>query len=500
MSIVSRLLALVVVAILLISSAYAIFYLDIFTDDSDEETDDTSDNNDNGNETKDTEPPTIDDITGDTTGTTGKTTTLFVSFSDNENVTEAKLFYKQASEVSWRETSILSGFVDLEIPSDSDENWYYYITVDDAAGNGPVGDPSTNGSVYYTVDVSFDTSEIDHIVFIEDAASTDCSNCPVVGTLLYDSFNPEEPEFYYVTMIYDVNAKDHLDNLNVYGFPTTYLDGGYQVVFGSTDFETNFNQNLQKAQARNKPELLLNLESWWDDNSSELHMTVTLNNRETLPYKGILKTYITEINSRWTVYGHPTHYTFLDYGINKDIEVEAQDSDTFTGVWNPNKEGFSDIYAENLYIIAVVSNKTAVEKFSDPPDNEHPFNANYVDATDGTVVVEGGNLPPSVGITNPKPGRLHIFGNELFATFSLKTILIGRTTITAQASDDTNVTKVEFYVDDELVAEFEDEPYEWTWKQLALFKHEIKVIAYDNEGISTTTEMEVSAFIRPSLL
>jgi len=98
--------------------------------------------------------PVISSITGSTTGTTGETTTITTSFSDNIGVSEATLYYKSASAGGYSSTSILSGSADILLPIDSVEEWYYYVTVDDSAGNGPVGDPSVDGSMYYTISVS----------------------------------------------------------------------------------------------------------------------------------------------------------------------------------------------------------------------------------------------------------------------------------------------------------------------------------------------------------
>jgi hypothetical protein len=102
----------------------------------------------------DNDAPTINTITGDTSGTTGETTTVSVTFSDNIGVTVATLYYKAASAGSYSSTSILSGSAGISIPVNSVESWRYYVTVNDAALTGPVGNPSTDGSVYYTVAVS----------------------------------------------------------------------------------------------------------------------------------------------------------------------------------------------------------------------------------------------------------------------------------------------------------------------------------------------------------
>ncbi len=61
--------------------------------------------------------------------------------------------------------SILGGSAGIVIPSNSVESWYYYVTVDDAAGTGPVGNPSVDGSMYFTVSVTDnDAPQITNIV------------------------------------------------------------------------------------------------------------------------------------------------------------------------------------------------------------------------------------------------------------------------------------------------------------------------------------------------
>ena len=123
-----------------------------------------------------------------------------MTFSDNINVTNATIFYKTASANNWSFTSILSGSVNIYIPKNSDEDWYYYVTIDDAAGNGPVGDPSTNGSAYYTITVSDNgnngDNEFVHRVFIEEATATWCAPCTQVAAILHDLHETKKDQFY----------------------------------------------------------------------------------------------------------------------------------------------------------------------------------------------------------------------------------------------------------------------------------------------------------------
>ena len=55
--------------------------------------------------------------------------------------------------------------------------------------------------------------------------------------------------------------------------------------------------------------------------------------------------------------------------------------------------------------------------------------------------------------------------------------------------------KVEFYIDDVLKATVTSKPFNWTWDEITIGKHTIKVIAYDDEGNSATDEREVRKFL-----
>jgi hypothetical protein len=74
-----------------------------------------------------------------------------------------------------------------------------------------------------------------------------------------------------------------------------------------------------------------------------------------------------------------------------------------------------------------------------------------------------------------------------------KTILLGRTTIIANISDDSGVAKVEFLVNGKLMKTIESPPYQWTWHQLAFGKKTITIKVYDNQG--KTSLASITAFV-----
>jgi len=97
-----------------------------------------------------------------------------------------------------------------------------------------------------------------------------------------------------------------------------------------------------------------------------------------------------------------------------------------------------------------------------------------------------------------KPLRAFYINNNRLMPYH-KARIIGSIDIEAAVYEDWwgqgSAEKVEFYVDNELKATFSSEPYIWTWNEVKFGKHTIKVIAYDDEGISTSKEIEVNKFL-----
>ncbi len=468
------LVATIIVTIIIITSVFIIFS--------------SSDNN-----LIDNIKPSIVNKTGNTTGTTGKITTIEVIFSDNINVTEAIIYFKSASDSTWNSSSIISGRYNIEIPKSPVEDWYYYITVNDEAGNGPVGEPSIDGSSFYTISVKEDKKELVHNVFIEEGTGTWCINCPKVANILHELYESGKYNFYYVSLINDTNSEANSrlkDDYNIYGYPSVYIDGGYDLVMGAQD-KSVFEEGISQAQKREIPEIYLNVTAQLNENNKDTNISIEIINYEDYIYTGRIKLYLTERNSV-QYYGGQGIYHFGLIGIiyNEEINILSKE----VKIINKNYD-FSDYDLDNLMIIGVIFNSESVKKYSGP--NKNPFDAYYADACQGAVIVENANLKPEVFITNPIYGRLHIFGKDIINTLNQNTILIGRTSIKVDASDDSKVEKIELYIDGILVNTFEQEPYEYMWKKPSWFrlKHDIKAIAYDDKGKTSEAKIEVYAFI-----
>jgi hypothetical protein len=445
----------------------------------------------------DTELPIIETISGNITGKTGDKITIYVTFSDNNNVTDATLYYRNKSDTDWNSASIINGSYDILLNTKQD--WYYYIVIYDAAGNGPVGNPSIDGSSNYTIFVVENKPKINdeysRNVFVEEGAFDTCLYCPMVAKMLYELYTSGDYDFYLVTLVKKNEiASNRLDNeYNLFGLPTVFIDGGYKVIMGGSHEKPVYAQAIREAESRDIPKIMINVLAEYDNATNMLESTVFIKNMDDQSYDGRLSVYLTEKISRWSgPEGGPYHFGFLDYILQQEITIEIDENLTYSKIYD-----ISELDPENLMVIAVIFNSEKKQGYSDPPKNTKPFDAYYADNADGTEVVEGGNLPPTAGFITPEIGKLHVLGRSIFDfLFHKKTVLIGRTTVIANASDDKKIEKVEFYINDVLVLTDSESPYEYKLTKVKSFKRffnkfTIKVKAYDTNNKTGESSLDI---------
>jgi hypothetical protein len=100
--------------------------------------------------------------------------------------------------------------------------------------------------------------------------------------------------------------------------------------------------------------------------------------------------------------------------------------------------------------------------------------------------------PFTVEIMKPVKGYLYL-KDEQKASLKLFTLIIGSITIEANVTGG-QAQRVEFYIDDTLRYTDYGAPYLWVWKELVLFRHTIKVVAYDYNGSSDEQSLPVRVF------
>jgi len=109
-----------------------------------------------------------------------------------------------------------------------------------------------------------------------------------------------------------------------------------------------------------------------------------------------------------------------------------------------------------------------------------------------TCEPEHDNTPPSVEITKPKKKWLYRDDQEI-RRLLFRTRIIGPITIEVNASDESGIQKVEFYINGKLKGNDTTAPYNWTWDQKTFFIgiRTIRVKAYDTAGNTNSDERSV---------
>lgn len=130
-------------------------------------------------------------------------------------------------------------------------------------------------------------------------------------------------------------------------------------------------------------------------------------------------------------------------------------------------------------------------KMHQPGDNISNVNINYLTNTTriiaGTIAFLGDaeQKKPYLILSSPKRGRIYIDGREILNLGNERTLIIGKNFVSAYAESNLEIEKVEFYLDGEIVKVDTTPPYEFLINKKSLWKHEIKVLAYDGELYST---------------
>ncbi|MBC7128137.1 MAG: Ig-like domain-containing protein [Thermoplasmatales archaeon] len=242
-------------------------------------------------------------------------------------------------------------------------------------------------------------------VFCEEATTTTCTACPDVSEIIYEIYSSHQYPFYFVSLVADKSsdANERVNEYNVYGYPTAFFDGGYEVLFGKKS-KSDYIKAIESSLARSRANINLSMRVIWRNEG--LNISVEIENRESKNYSGYLKVYVVEPTSRWKdARGNPFHFALLGYAIKREINIEKNEKMRIDAVFNEatNKE--------NVMAIAVVFRNQSEMRYSDPPSDTHAFLANFVDACIASPPAE--DAPPYIYFTR-KPRDVEGYGNVTF--------------------------------------------------------------------------------------
>lgn len=229
---------------------------------------------------------------------------------------------------------------------------------------------STVNAISYNEIPKISSNDFTHTVFAEECTATWCPSCPTSTEALDNVYQSGDYPFYYVSLVGDMNPIARNRNrdfsfgiFKVYGFPTVYFDGGNTNFVGhaSTVEETETEYRaLIEEEGQRSPKQPITIESnvTWEGNAT-VNVKITITNEGNFLYFGKLRSYITEIVSRWIDYsGNPYHFALLDYAINKIVLLKPGETkemmETFDGTMIHGNQTFEDITSDNIMVITAI--------------------------------------------------------------------------------------------------------------------------------------------------
>ncbi len=339
-------------------------------------------------------------------------------------------------------------------------------------------------------------------VLCEIGTATWCKYCPELEEKIYDIYDQGKYPIYLVSLVYDKSqsAKKRLErDYSIYGFPTLFVDGGREVIYGSDVGKSEIEKKIKTVAEKPKKNISIDIDVNLKDNES-LYLKIEIRNNESSDYSGRLKVYLVEINSRWYDYeGRPYRYALLDFVLDRKVYIDFGEKEVITCTWKIG-DNLKPINRENLMVIVTLFSEESKKMYSDPPENKKSFDAHYLDALAVKKLGEG-NLPPHIGIAQPKKGMFHFRSKPLFKTLSRKTVVFGKTYLKFVVRDDGRYVKIRIYVDGKLHRIIVDnnfggeKEYQFKLPPLLIGRHTITIEVYDEEGEGGKESMEILSFL-----
>jgi len=220
-----------------------------------------------------------------------------------------------------------------------------------------------------------------HTVLVEVGTGTWCYWCQFTNAVLHDIYINGDYDFEYVELV-DSNplADQRINQYNIVGYPTSWFDGGYEVLVGGYDTWTEYTSKMDNCGARTVPDICADLRVFWLDDE-KIDVDISIQNNETSVYTGHIRAYVVEIVSRWKDYaGEDYNHGFLDYAFDQDITIPAGETYEDSTIWDGSSWDNPDLTMDNIQVVLAVFNSEWHQGYSDPPSG-NPFNAYYVDET-----------------------------------------------------------------------------------------------------------------------
>ncbi|MFO8132311.1 MAG: Ig-like domain-containing protein [Thermoplasmatota archaeon] len=145
----------------------------------------------------------------------------------------------------------------------------YYVDAAAAAQPGETGRNANDG-------------QFTHTVLVEEGTATWCPYCPAMAEALNTVYESGEIPMYFTALVADKSTKASSrlsEDYNLYGYPTSFVDGGRTTLLGGGVDADDFRDAVGEAATQDVHELDLSMSAVWNDGAMEMNLSVT-NNEE----------------------------------------------------------------------------------------------------------------------------------------------------------------------------------------------------------------------------
>ena len=211
-----------------------------------------------------------------------------------------------------------------------------------------------------------DDGDFTHTVFVEYATATWCSACPTASEAMYKVYQEGNYSMFFITLVGDKNpiAKDRMRKYHTIAVPTVYFDGGYSLKVGhSGDVNAtvrDYKNLIEKCGDRRVKKVDVSTNVIWVKDE-EIKVDVRVSNPTPQIYIGRVRSYITEVESRWVDYkGNNYHFALLDSAVDEPVVLMPFGEKKFISTWNSShaskNQVFNGLTSNNTMVISVVTN------------------------------------------------------------------------------------------------------------------------------------------------
>ena len=115
-------------------------------------------------------------------------------------------------------------------------------------------------------------SDYTHTVLVEVGTGSWCYWCQFTNAAMHDIYTNGDYDFEYVELV-DSNPKavQRINDYNIVGYPTSWFDGGYEVLVGGSSTWSDYTSRMDSCGARSVPDIYSDMHVYWLEDEQILY-------------------------------------------------------------------------------------------------------------------------------------------------------------------------------------------------------------------------------------